>query len=435
MSLERIRDAVVQQRQEWKRRLAERYIERDVGPIFDQSADLIRIIIGPRRAGKSFFALHRLARTGGCGYVNFDDERLAALEDYDEVVAAVDREYGNPETLLLDEIQNLPRWELFVNRLQRQGRRLVVTGSNSKLLSRELATHVTGRHVRVVLLPFSFAEVLRADERLLTTAELQARWMSYVEEGGYPEPVLKSVDRGEYLRTLVDAVLYRDIVQRYRVRKTEGLEALARYLFSNVAKEYSYQSLARVTGSRSVATVQKYVGYLEEAFLFFSLPRFSFKVREQEAYNKKMYCVDNGMAVALGFRISGDVGRLAENAVAVSLWRECWNRGWQLFYWKDAQGEEVDFVVKVGRQVRALVQVCWRLDDPKVRAREVRALIKGAEALHCRRLVVLTADEEREERVKWFGSEGLVRYMPIWKWMASSSAGIPGGGDDGPEPG
>lgn len=419
MYFDLLRDVVLGQRREWERRLAEPFVERDIPRAFYRSRDLIRVIVGPRRAGKSFFALHHLGREGRCGYLNFDDERLVGLENNDVLLAAVDHVYGRPETLLLDEVQNLPRWELFVNRLHREGRRLVITGSNSKLLSRELASHLTGRYAQVAIMPFSFAETLRIQRGPLTAAEASALWFRYLEEGGYPEPLLKSVERYDYLRTLADAVLYRDIVQRYRVRQIGGLEALGRYLFSNVAKEFSYQAGARLIGARSVTTVQKFVGYLEEAFLVFSIPRFSFKVRRQTSYNKKVYAVDNGMAIAMGFRFSEDAGRLAENAVAAQLWREVWNRGWELYFWKSEQGEEVDFVLKADRSVRELIQVCWRMDEEKVRDREFRALVKAGQALRCGELRVLTAGEQGEETVSWYGAKGTVQIMPVWKWLIS----------------
>ncbi len=413
-----IRDVLLTQKREWERRLTERYIRRDVGPRFGKAADLVRVVVGPRRAGKSFFALHALGEEGRCGYANFDDERLLGLRDYDDLIQALDTVYDRPETLLLDEIQNVDRWELLVNRLQRQGRRLLVTGSNSNLLSSELATHLTGRHLQIPLLPFSFAEALRAESGPRTRAERKARLESFAREGGFPEPLLKPVDREDYLRTLAHAVLYKDIVRRHRIRAVQGLEDLARYLLSNVAKEYSYRSLTRVTGCRSVHTVEKYVRHLEEAFLLFSLPRFSFRVREQASYNKKVYAVDNGMAVAMGFRFSEDAGRLYENLVAIHLWREALDRGGEIYFWKNAQNEEVDFVVKEGRQVRRLIQVCARVDDPGTRDREIRALIKAGHELRCGDLLVLTEDHEGEETVEWFGQAGTVRFRPLWDWLA-----------------
>ncbi|HRT97349.1 MAG TPA: ATP-binding protein, partial [Planctomycetota bacterium] len=283
-----LRDVLLLQKREIEQRLQERYVEREFGPR-KLAHDLIKVVIGPRRAGKSFFAMHLVQGLGPFGYVNFDDERLEALGDYDELVAALDALYGKPKHLLLDEVQNLPKWELFVNRLQRQGYRLTITGSNAHLLSSELATHLTGRHIQIVLFPFSFPEYLRSQEPDLTGAETVEALRRYAELGGYPEPLLKGINHREYLATLLRATLYKDIVVRHRVRSPQGLEDLVVYLMSNIAQEYSYNTLAQVTRLRSVHTAEKYLRHLEEAFVFFSVRRFSFKVREQARTNRKLY--------------------------------------------------------------------------------------------------------------------------------------------------
>ena len=154
-----VRDAVIQQKNEYESKREERYVDRSV-TVSGLDNSLIRVITGPRRAGKSFFAIHHFAGTAKTGYVNFDDERLAGSTDYDEIIDSVNSIYDNPTRLLFDEIQNLPRWELLVNRLARQGYNLILTGSNSHMLSRELSTHLTGRYLQTTILPFSFSEYL-----------------------------------------------------------------------------------------------------------------------------------------------------------------------------------------------------------------------------------------------------------------------------------
>ena len=413
----RLRDAVETQRRELRSRLDERYIQRHLGlPIRDDG--LIKVIIGPRRCGKSFLAMHLLEQFGSRGYLNFDDERLVGVDDYDRLVAAVNTVYGRPRHLLLDEIQNLPRWELFVNRLQRQGFRLILTGSNAHLLSGELATHLTGRHLPVVLFPFSFGEALSAVPAARTGPELVEELRRYAADGGYPEPLLRDMDRGYYLRTLWDSVLYQDIVRRRRIRSVAGIEDLAGYLLANVSREYSLNRLTSVTRCKSVHTVAKYIGYLEEAFLFFSLPRFSFKAREQAAANRKIYCIDNGMITARGVLFSPDTGRLVENLVAVALRKRALDGACELFFWKDAQQREVDFVIKEGRSVTQLIQVCWDLAAASTREREIRALLRAGAALSCERLLVLTADTDSEEEVEWYGRRGRIRLLPVWRWLS-----------------
>lgn len=411
-----LRDVLLLQKREIEQRLREQYVEREFHPR-NLAHDLVNVVIGPRRAGKSFFAMHLARGLGSFGYVNFDDERLEALGDYDELVAALDALYGKPKHLLLDEVQNLPRWELFVNRLQRQGYRLTITGSNAHLLSSELATHLTGRHVQIVLFPFSFSEYLRSQERELTGPERAEALRQYAELGGYPEPLLKAINHRDYLTTLLRATLYKDIVVRHRIRAPQGLEDLATYLMSNVAQEYSCNTLAEVTRLRSVHTAQKYLRHLEEAFLFFSVRRFSFKLRDQARANRKVYCTDNGLVTAASFRLSPGRGRLYENLAAIALRKQELDGRLELYFWKGPQHEEVDFVVKQGLHVTQLLQVCANIEDPKTKAREVRALLKASEALKCSDLLLLTETAEGEEDASWFGLRGRIRLLPLWKWL------------------
>lgn len=415
-----IRDVLLLQRREIEQRLQERYIERQFD-LSRASHDLIQVILGPRRAGKSFFAMHLMQALGSFGYVNFDDERLIELDDYDALIAAVDVLYEHPKYLLLDEVQNIPRWELLVNRLQRQGYRLTITGSNAHLLGGELATHLTGRHMPIVLFPFTFSEYLHSLDREMTENEEAEALRTYVEIGGYPEPLVKGIHRREYLRTLVGSILYKDIVVRHRIRAPQSLEDLARYLMANVAQRYSYNSLTKVTRLRSAHTVEKYLHHLEDAFLFFSLRRFSFKVREQVQSNCKIYCIDNGLVTSTSFRFSLDMGKLYENLVAITLRKREIEGKLECFYWQGAQQEEVDFVVKEGMHVTQLIQVCINIDDPKTKARELRALLKASVELNCKNLLVLTESVEGEEETSWFGLRGTVRFLPLRHWLLEAA--------------
>lgn len=412
-----LRDIVLVQKRELESRLQERYVERKIPLPWDLGNDLIKVITGPRRAGKSFYAVHLLQQAGSYGYVNFDDERLTAVGDYDEIVSAVNAIYGNPRYLLLDEIQNLPRWEMFANRLQRQGFRLLITGSNANLLSSELATHLTGRHAVAVLFPFSFGEYLATSGDQRTEVEKKDALDAYAEQGGYPEPLLKKIDRRDYLRTLLQSTLYKDIVKRYKIRSVQGIEDLALYLMSNIAREYSFNTLSGVTKCRSVHTVEKYIRYLQEAYLVFSLPRFSFKLKDQAGYNKKIYCTDNGLAVSAGFRFSVDRGALYENLVSVALKKQEIAGRISLFYWKSPQNEEVDFVIKEGLHISRLIQVCSDISNPKALKREMRALLKASQELHCDELLLLNDRVDRTEKFKWQDAERPIRLMPLWQWL------------------
>jgi len=318
-------------------------------------------------------------------------------------------------------VQNLPKWELFVNRLQRQGCRLTITGSNAHLLSSELATHLTGRHVQIVLFPFSFSEYIRSLGQDMTEPETAEALRRYAEMGGYPEPLVKEVNRREYLTTLLRSILYKDIVVRHRIRSVQGLEDLATYLMSNVAQEYSHNTLTKVTRCRSVHTVEKYLRCLEEAFLFFSLRRFSFKVREQVRSNRKIYCTDNGLVTSASFRFSSDLGKLYENVVAITLRKQELDGKLESYFWKGPKQEEVDFVIKEGLCVTQLIQVCLNVHEPKTKDREIRALLKASAELKCKDLLVITEAAEHEEDASWFGLRGKVRFVPLWKWLLESN--------------
>lgn len=413
-----LRDVIVTQKAELEEQLRRHYVERRLASQYVTETDLIRVIIGPRRAGKSTLAVNLLRKLGGGGYANFDDERLADLTDADALIAAIDEVYGRPRHVLFDEIQNFPRWELLVNRLHRAGRRLLLTGSNANLLGDELATHLTGRHQCIALLPFSFAEALSAVGAEHTAAQTAAAFESYVMDGGYPEPLLRGVNRTDYLRDLVRATLLKDVVRRHRIRSSAGLEDVAHYFFSNTAKEFSFRTIAAVARVTSPTTAEKYTRLLAEAFLVFSLNRFTFKARERAMGNKKAYAIDPALAVCLGTRPGQDIGRLAENVVAIALWRRHLAGEIELAFWKNKEHEEVDFVIRERGRALRLIQVCWDLSDPRTRAREFRALVKAGADLRCDDLWCLGGNDGGEENFTWNGRTARIRVTPIEQWLA-----------------
>jgi uncharacterized protein len=417
-----LRDSILAQKAELERTLNETYIERNIKP-FSLQHNLIKVIIGPRRAGKSFYCIHTLARIGKFGYVNFDTEALANLENYDDLISEIKHVYSNPLILFFDEIQNLPRWELFVNRLQREGYNLVVTGSNSKLLSKELATHLTGRHIPSTVLTFSFKEYLKArkaDLSKLTTQESEEILQEFLHYGGYPETVIKKLDAAQYLSVLFDSIIYKDIIKRHKIRKGPDIEKLATYILSNVSSEFSYLSLASSTGIKSSLTVQKYCDFLEEAYLLFTVGRFSYKTK-QVGQNKKRYAYDNGMIAAKAFQTSPNNGKLFENCIAAHLKRKDLERELELYYWRNQQGEEVDFVLKKGTQIIELIQACYLTENKKTADREIRALLKAGKELRCDKLTILTMREGKEENHEWFGLKGKIIYQPLIKWLLNES--------------
>ncbi len=413
-----LRDVILTQKAELEKVLNETYVERDIEP-FSLEHNLIKVVMGPRRAGKSFFCLHTLNTQGKFGYLNFDNEALINIENYDDLIAEIKHAYFDPQVLFFDEIQNIPKWELFVNRLQRQGYNIVVTGSNSTLLSSELATHLTGRYIPTTVLTFSFHEYLRAkkaDLNLLTTQEQETLLTEYLQSGGYPETITKKLDPNQYLSVLFDSIIYKDIIKRHNIRKGPDIERLAVYILSNIASDSSYLSLAQAVGIKSSITAQKYISFLEEAYLIFTINRFSYKTK-QVGQNKKMYAYDNGLIEAKAFKASPNYGKLFENCVALKLKKNALEKKIELFYWRNQQNEEVDFVIKKGTQIVELIQACYLLENPKTRDREVRALLKAGKELGCNKLTILTLREEKQETHEWFGIKGIINYEPLGKWL------------------
>lgn len=377
---------------------------------------LIKVIIGPRRAGKSVFALEML-RGFDFAYLNFDDERLTGVSDYDDLIKAIRQVYGDTKYILFDEIQNVRNWELFVNRLSRGEFNIVLTGSNSNLLSRELATHLTGRFIQFQILPFSFSEFLQAREFIIDeTLELKERQglllrhlNDYLTSGGYPEVVVKGLEYGSYISTLVESILFKDIVKRYNIRYAKKLYDLAIFLITNHSALFSYTKLKNLLGFRSVHTVENYVEYLAEAFLIFNIERFSNKLREQLKSPRKVYSYDPGVINAVKFKIAPDTGRVMENAAAIELLR----RGTDIYYYKTPDGKEVDIAVKEGLKIGQLIQVCYDIENHLTKTREIKALIKASEESGCGNLMVLTWDHTGEERV----GTRTISYVPMWKWL------------------
>jgi len=386
--------------------------------------DLIKIVIGPRRAGKSV-AGFLLLKGREFAYLNFDDENLLKVKDYDEIVKAVFEVYPDSKYIFFDEIQNLENWEIFINKLHRRGHNLILTGSNAKLLSRELGTALTGRYIPIEIFPFSFTEFLNSHgfniiKDQITLPEIHGKLLNYLEkyltDGGFPEVVVKKLDAQIYLETLSNSILFKDVVKRYNVKYSQKIYDLNNYLRSNVSSEYSFLKLRNILGFRSTVTLQNYLSYLEEAFLIFILNRFSFKMKEQIKTPKKVYLVDNGFFQQISSRFSFDLGKLIENSVFVEILRRGFKPNNDFFFYKTGSGKEVDFIIKKAVKVEQLIQVCYSLDDLKTKEREIRALIEAGKELDCKDLIVISWDYEAEDVFK--GER--IKFIPLWKWLIHS---------------
>lgn len=421
MNIETLKLAISEQREEIEREFREgNIITREAQNIagIDKTRQVLTIT-GVRRCGKSTLA-HLLLRGLKYGYVNFDDERLEGMEagELNRIVEAFYQLYGDVNFMIFDEIQNIPKWELFATRLQRS-KRIIVTGSNSRLLSGELATRLTGRHVDITLFPFSFREFmnfrdLKYDIYLTRDiAKLKNSLKDYLVRGGFPEG-----DDKEHVRSVYSDIITKDILLRHGIRFRSTFKEFARLAVSSFAREMTYSSMKNSLGIRSVHTARNYLEMLEEVFLVFRLPKFSFRPKEQIREPKKLYAVDNGIISVLGMDSGKSMGRIFENNVFMELKRrQSLHKNQELYYYKNAQGHEVDFVVREGSAVRELIQVCYSLEDEGTRNREIRSLMNASRELGCKSLVVVTEDYEAEEEVSWFGLKRKIRFIPLWKWF------------------
>lgn len=401
-----MRSILVNQRNERDALLARRYQRRQTP--YDGAellaSSLIKLITGPRRVGKSVFAL-LLLRDSNFAYLNFDDSQLLSKWDEDTVMALLDDVYPGYDYMLLDEIQNLPDWDLWVSKLYRRGKNLIVTGSNAKMLSSEMATVLTGRYLQIEMLPFSLDETYQwCDVQPPTVGQSEKGVMladDYMRNGGYPETLASRSMAKQYLATLFDSILLKDVAKRHHIRNTADLYTLATYLLANFCNPLTINELAVDIGLSSVTTVQKFCNYLHETYLFHYLPRFNNKLKLMNKAPKKVYVVDNGFVQGAAFNLSENFGRLLENQIFVELLRRGFIPGQTLFYYRSRNDREIDFVTRQGVRVSQLIQVCYDLGSERTRKREFDALVEAAAELRCDNLLVITSN--RTESVEYNG--------------------------------
>jgi len=424
MNTSEIKRVIQDQEQEKEKLFAEEnIIEREFGK--EKGLNALRhpnifAVLGVRRCGKSVFS-HLLLSDREYGYINFDDEALYGIKakDLTTVLKSFYGLYGGDlEYIILDEAQNVEGWELFANKLRRT-KKVIITGSNSKLLSGELSTHLTGRHIDFTLFPFSFREFLThknvsleelKEHEYSTDASAMADRMleDYVANGGFPESYKFGED---ILKSVFGDIVAKDVVRRHRIRNIGAVEALAKYLVSNSSNEITYNKLKNIFDIKKVSTIKNYVGYLRGAYLILILERFSFKLKQQIISPKKVYCVDTGIINAISFKPTRQLGSLIECLVAVELQRQRADK--EVYYYKDHQQREIDFVIKKGPSVEELIQVCYDVEDLSTKERELKALVKASKELRCKNLLCITWDYEGEEEFK--GKK--IRFKPLWKWL------------------
>ncbi len=392
----------------------------------------ILALIGIRRSGKStlmFQLMEELVNQGTDEkcllYVNFEEPlftQYLSLDLLDNILTAF-REIVRPSGrifLFLDEIQDVPFWERWVRIRTDQGVKVIISGSSSKLLSSELATLLTGRQISFNVHPFTFREFIFCQDvhtkNLLDTlkqkAEIGALFHDYLKWGGFPEAVLKT---DEYKKRILltqyfEDILYKDVAFRHGLKNINLLKKLGVYVLTNIGNKVSYGRLTREMALPSVETVRHYFSFLQEAFLLYELPKFSFKYREQVKTPRKIYAADVGMRNAVAFRFSQDIGRLAENFVFLELQR----RGYEIFYFQKKQ--EVDFYARHESGDALLINVAWEMAGRATRQRELAGLQEAMSELGVKNGLLLTERTEEEIKVP----EGDIAVRPLWLWALES---------------
>lgn len=397
-----MKTSILNQRKERDVLLSRSYLIRQTSLNNEQllGSHLIKLITGPRRVGKSTQALLML-RNKNFAYLNFDNSTL--LNDWDANLALrlLDEVYPGYQYIMLDEVQNLEDWDLWVSELFRMGKNLVITGSNAKMLSSEMATVLTGKYIQVEMLPFSLQEFFAWNELDLDKihneqkTELTVLADDYMRNGGYPEVVLSRSLTRSYLDTLFDAIILKDIAKRHNVRNITDLNDIAIYLVSNFCNYISANDLTQSLGFSSVNTVKKFMDYLHEPYLFYYLSRYNNKLKIMKKAAKKVYVVDNGFVAAKAFSLSDNLGRLLENQIFVELLRRGYNPDNTMFYYHSRNDKEVDFVLRKGAFVEQIIQVCYDMSSAKTEKREIDSLIECAGELNCRNLIIVTNNDKR----------------------------------------
>ena len=382
---------------------------------------LAQVVIGVRRSGKSTLCYNALkTKNIKFAYANFDDERFEKMQtsDLNTVLEVLYKIYGDFKYLFLDEIQNVEGWHLFVNRLLRQRMHIIVTGSNAKLLSGELATHLTGRNDQIELYPFSFTDwchIKGIETKSMTTkaeASRRAAFDEYIKQGGFPELIYEK-NKTRYIGNLVNNILKRDIEERHKIKYKETFEQLAHHLMNIAPVTVVESDLAPIVGLKSNHTVSNYIGFLKEAYLMLGLKRYATKSK-QRVRAEKIYPVDVALMDGRQDAFAGDnLGWRLETVVYIELLRRNRPINRDVYYFKNDNGYEADFVVCKDNRVEEIYQVSYDISKEKTRKRELRGLLTASKETRCNNLFLIT-DFEREDIIL---EDKPIKIIPAYDWL------------------
>jgi len=382
-------------------------------------------IIGPRRAGKTYFLFSLMKELKNCLYIDFEhpifyniapEDIISLLDSYFELYPEEGELY-----VFLDEVQAVHDWERMVRYLLDRGYYVAVTGSSSRMLSQEVATHLRGRSLIYNIFTLSFREFLefkdveyKGEKLYLNLNKIRSLLEEYLTFGAYPDVALNG-EKERILKEYLNLIITRDIMERHVIRNRFLINELVYFGINNYSSYISYDSLFRLFKQRikiTKATLINYLQSFEDAMVFFFLRRYYPSIKARIVSPRKIYLVDTGF----GLFGSKDIARDMENVVFIELLRRI-SPLTELYYFKDQRGHEVDFVVKRGNAIEELIQVTYAGDFNEIDRREWRSLLKAMEMLGCRNLLCITWDYEAEEELTWFGRKGRIKFIPLWKWL------------------
>ena len=414
---EQIKEILIEQREIMLKKALG--VERNILKEVDKKIKLPHVIVltGLRRSGKSTLLrqiIDKHYKNEDFFYVSFEDERLFNFPatEFNMVYEELVRLYGRKKTFFIDEIQNIKNFEIFVRRFYEDGFKFFITGSSANLLSRELGTKLTGRHVDITLKPFSFKEFLKlrnfAFERDMiykteNRAEIRSYFDEYLAKGGMPEYI--TYDAAELLARVYDDTVIKDIAVRHKIGNITELKELYSFLITNSVNKFSFNSLKKIVHLGSVNTIKKYLSYLEETHFAKMVNKFDYSIKKQIINDKKVYICDNGFITLLSKKITKDKGWLLENLVFNSFNKNC-----EVFYYSGKK--ECDFLLLENRKVVQAVQVCHELNEDN-RKREISGLIEAMEKSRLKEGLILTYDQEDKLKIE----KNEISIIPVWKWL------------------
>jgi len=387
-------------------------VERDIDFKSALSHDRIVVVSGIRRAGKSTLLRQFAQKMDDWHYANFDDERLInfTVDDF-QTLMVIFHKRSLSKNIIIDEIQNVEGWERFARRINDEGYKLFISGSNAKMLSSELGTHLTGRYAKIELFPFSFKEFLKFKEfdlKTITTTS-KAKMLNYFDEyllnGGFPEYLV--FNDAEYLKRTYDDILYRDIVSRYGIRNIKQFKQLSHYLFTNFTKDTNYTALKDNLGFTNTTTVSNYIHYLQESYLLFEVFQFDYSLKKQQSNQKKIYTIDSGLRNSIAFQFSKEYGNHLENLVFIELKR----RGHEIYFYR--LKKECDFVIVDRGKVLQLIQATYSLNE-KNREREISGMLEAMKEYKTDNGIIITAHQDETLIV----DDKKISVVSAWRWLA-----------------